>query len=44
MKTPPRCNASSSKFHCCHYPCWQVSFSRHSQYPNSSVGLPHGIA
>jgi hypothetical protein len=41
-KAPPHCNATS-KFHCQHYTCWQVSFSRHSPHPNPPIGLPHGI-
>jgi hypothetical protein len=43
-KTPPHYNATSSKFHCWHYTCWQVLFSRHSPHPNPPIRPPHGIA
>jgi hypothetical protein len=43
MKTPPHCNATSSKFHSWHYTCRQVSFSRHSPHPNPPIRLPYGI-
>jgi hypothetical protein len=38
-KTCPQCHATSSKFHCWYYTCWQVSFSRHSPHPNLLIGL-----
>jgi hypothetical protein len=43
-KTPPHCNATSSKFNCWQYTCRQVSFSRHSPHPNPPIGPLHGIA
>jgi hypothetical protein len=42
-KSPPYCNATSSKFHYWHYTCWWVSFSRHLPHPNPPIRLPHGI-
>jgi hypothetical protein len=35
-KTPPHCNATSSKFHCWHYTCWQVSVRQAFATPKSS--------
>jgi hypothetical protein len=43
-KTPPHCNATSSKFYSWHYTCWQVSFSMHLSHPNPPIGPPYGIA
>jgi hypothetical protein len=40
MKNTP----TLSTFHSWQYTCWQVSFSRHSLYPNPPIGPSHGIA
>jgi hypothetical protein len=40
---PSPFHEKTSKFHCWHYTCWQVSFSRHSPNPNPPIRLPHGI-